>query len=230
MVKVISLIEAVSKIHDGDTLMVGGFMTNGSPENLIDTLVERNIQNLTLICNDTGFINKGIGKLVCNQQLTKIITSHIGTNKETGRQMMAGETEVTLVPQGTLAEQIRAAGFGLGGVLTPTGIGTRVEDNKQTLTLDGKKYLVERPLKADIALLYASKVDRFGNIIYYGSTNNFNDVMASAATVTIVEAEEIVEVGEIAPHEVMTPGIFVDYIVRGGGADHDERTETTFNS
>lgn len=222
--------EAVSKIGEGDTLMIGGFMANGSPKHLIDALVEANIKDLTLICNDTGFINKGGGKLVSNQQLAKVITSHIGTNKETGRQMMAGETEVTLVPQGTLAEQIRAAGFGLGGVLTPTGIGTRVEENKQTLTLDGKKYLVERPLKADISLLYASKVDRFGNMIYYGSTNNFNDVMASAATVTIVEAEEIVAVGDIAPHEVMTPGIFVDYIVKGGGTDHDERKEATFDS
>ena len=216
MDKLISLKEAISLIKDGDTIMVGGFMANGTPEKIINALVEANIKNLTLICNDTGFADKGVGKLVVNKQFKKIIASHVGLNKETGRQMSDGETEVVLVPQGTLIEQIRAAGYGLGGVLTTTGIGTLVEEGKQKVTVDGKEFLLEKPIFADVALLYASKVDKAGNMVYKGSENNFNHVMASAAKVTIVEAGELVEIGQINPNNIYTPGVFVNYIVEGG--------------
>lgn len=216
MSKVISIKEAISLIKDGDSIMIGGFMVNGTPETLVDALVEANTKDLTLICNDSGYADRGAGKLVSNKQFKKVIASHIGLNKETGRQMAAGETEVDLVPQGTLAERIRAAGFGLGGVLTPTGLGTLVEEGKEKVTVDGKEYLLEKPLAADVALLYAAKVDKAGNMVYKGAQNNFNNVMASAAKITIVEAGELVEVGELNPNEVVTPGIFVNYIVEGG--------------
>lgn len=216
MSKVVTLEEAISHIKDGDTIMIGGFMSNGTPEKLVDALVSANIKDITLICNDTGFVDKGAGKLVSNKQCKKIIASHIGTNKETGRQMTEGETEVVLVPQGTLVEQIRAAGYGLGGVLTATGIGTLVEEGKEKIIVDGKEYLVEKAMSADIALLYGAKVDKTGNIVYKGSANNFNNIMASAAKITIVEAEELVEIGGIDPSEVVTPNVFVNYIVDGG--------------
>jgi acetate CoA/acetoacetate CoA-transferase alpha subunit len=216
MGKLINIKEAVSKIKDGDTIMVGGFLANGTPERLIDALVESGVKDLTLICNDTSFVDKGVGKMVVSKQFKKIIASHIGTNKETGRQMNAGETEVILVPQGTLAEQVRAGGFGLGGVLTKTGIGTLVESGKQKVIVDGEEYLLEKPLKADVAILYGTKVDKNGNIAYKGSTLNFNNIMAAAAKITIVEAEEIVELGVLDPNSVSTPGVFVTYIVEGG--------------
>jgi len=217
--KVISTAQAVSLIKDGDTVMIGGFMANGSPENLIDALVAAGTKNLTLICNDSGLPDAGAGKLVVSKQFRKVIASHIGLNKETGRQMAAGETEVELVPQGTLVEQIRAAGYGLGGVLTGTGIGTLVEEGKQKVTVSGKEYLLEEPLHADVALLYANRVDKAGNMAYKGSENNFNHVMASAAKITIVEAGQLVEIGEIDPNHMGTPGVFVNYVVEGGGAN-----------
>jgi len=216
MNKLISLKEAVSLIKDGDTIMVGGFMANGTPEKLVDALVEAGTKNLTLVCNDSGYIDRGVGKLVATKQFKKIIASHIGLNKETGRQMSAGETEVELVPQGTLAERVRAAGFGLGGILTRTGLGTMVEEGKDKINIDGVDYLLEKPLFADVAILYANKVDKAGNLVYKGSGNNFNNVMAPAAKITIVEAGEVVEIGEIDPNIVITPGVFVNYIVDGG--------------
>jgi len=216
MDKVISLEKALSLVKDGDTVMVGGFMANGTPEKLLDALIASGKKNFTLICNDTAMPERGVGKLVVNKQFKKIISTHIGLNKETGRQMSAGETEVDLVPQGTLAERIRAAGFGLGGVLTPTALGTLVEEGKEKITVDGKVYLLEKPLFADVALLYAHKVDKAGNMVYKGSQNNFNNVMAAAAKVTIVEAGELVEIGQLDPNTVMTPGVFVNYIVDGG--------------
>lgn len=216
MNKVINSIdEALSSIKDGSTIMVGGFMANGTPEKLIDYLCEKNIKNLTLICNDTGFPDRGVGKMVMNKQFSRIIASHVGLNKETGRQMSAGETIVDLVPQGTLVERIRCAGYGLGGFLTPTGIGTLVEEGKEKISVNGKSYLLELPLKADVALLFASKADKSGNLIYKGSMNNFNNVMASAADITIVEAEEVVEIGDLDPHHIMTPGVFIDHIIDG---------------
>ena len=216
MDKVISLEKAISLVKDGDTIMVGGFMANGTPEKLLDALVASGKKDLTLICNDTATPEKGVGKLVVTKQFKKIIATHIGLNKETGRQMSAGETEVDLVPQGTLAERIRAAGFGLGGVLTPTAIGTLVEEGKEKITVDGKVYLLEKPLSADVALLYAHKADKAGNLVYKGSQNNFNNVMAAGAKVTIVEAGELVDIGKLDPNTVMTPGVFVNYIVDGG--------------
>ncbi|WP_066505101.1 CoA transferase subunit A [Abyssisolibacter fermentans] len=215
MKKHISIEEAVSKIKDGMTVMIGGFLGIGNPHKIIDALVEKGVKNLTLISNDTATPDIGIGKLIVNKQVKKIITSHIGTNKETGRQLNEGETEVVLVPQGTLAEQIRNGGAGLGGFLTPVGLGTEVEKGKQKIDIDGKVYILETPLRADVALIAGSKVDKKGNIYYNKSTRNFNPLMASAADIVIVEAENIVEVGKIDPNNVMTPSIFVDYIVGG---------------
>jgi len=216
MNKIITCQEAIDKIHDGATIMFGGFMGNGSAHTIIDAIVKKNIKDITLICNDSGLEDYGVGKLVVNKQVKKVIASHIGLNKETGRQMTAGEIEVDLVPQGTLIEQIRAHGYGLGGFLTKTGVGTLVEENKQKIEVDGEVYLLEKPLAADFAIIFGSTVDRQGNIVYKGSTNNFNHIMASAATVTIVEAEVVVEIGEIDPNSVVTPGVFVNYIVPGG--------------
>lgn len=216
MNKIISLDQAVDLIKDGDTVMVGGFMANGTPERIVDALVAKGTKNLTLICNDAGLPDKGVGKMVMTKQFSKIIASHIGLNREAGRQMNEGETIVELIPQGTLVEQIRAGGFGLGGFLTPTGIGTLVAEGKELLTVDGKDYLLEKPIKADVALIFANKVDEGGNLQYIGSENNFNQVMAANATTTIVEACEIVKSGDLDPNFVHTPGIFVDYIVEGG--------------
>ncbi len=215
MNKLISLDEAVSYIEDGMTVMIGGFLACGTPERLIDKLVEKGVKNLTLIANDTSFVDKGIGKLIVNKQFKKVIVSHIGTNKETGRQMNEGETEVVLVPQGTLAEQVRAGGVGLGGILTPTGVGTIVEEGKELITIDGQTYILEKPLNADVALIFGNVVDKKGNIYYKGTTRNFNPLMAMAAKKVIVEAEQIVEVGQIDPNHVVTPGIFVHHIVGG---------------
>jgi acetate CoA/acetoacetate CoA-transferase alpha subunit len=213
--KIGSIKDAVEKIKDGMTVMVGGFLGVGTPEALVDALVAKGVKNLTVICNDSAFPDRGIGKLIVNKQIKKLITSHIGTNPETGRQMNEGETEVELVPQGTLAERIRAAGAGLGGILTPTGVGTIVEQGKKKLEINGKEYLLELPIKADIALLKAEKADKKGNLIYRKSARNFNPIMATAADFVIVQVDEIVDVGEIDPDDVMTPGIFVDMIVRG---------------
>lgn len=213
MDKRITLKEAVDMIKDGSVIMVGGFLACGTPDKLIDALVSKGVKDLTLICNDTGTPERGVGKLVVTKQFKTIYATHIGTNKETGRQMMAGETEVHLIPQGTMAEQIRAAGYGLGGFLTATGVGTEVEKGKQVLEVDGKTYLLEKPLKADFALIYADVADTKGNLKYRGSTRNFNPVMAAAADVTIVEARKVVPVGEIDANDVVVPGAFVNYIV-----------------
>lgn len=214
--KKIDVKKAVDFIKDGDTVMIGGFLAVGTPEKIIDALVEKGTKNLTLIANDTAFTEKGIGKLVVSKQFKKIIASHIGTNRETGRQMTEGETEVVLVPQGTLAEQIRAGGYGLGGILTEVGLGTEVAEGKQVIELNGKEYLLEEAMRADVALIFANKADEKGNLVYHGSTRNFNTIMAAAADTTIVEAMEIVSVGEIDQDDVVVPGIFVDYIVDGG--------------
>jgi len=213
--KIKTVTEAVEYIKDGMSVMIGGFMGVGTPESIIDEIVRRGIRDLTVIANDTAFPDRGIGKLVANGNIKKVIASHIGTNPETGRKMNEGIIEVELIPQGTLAEQIRAAGAGLGGILTPTGIGTVVEKGKQKITIRGKEYLLEEPIRADVALLFGSKVDKSGNVIYNKSTRNFNPLLAAAADFVIVEAEEIVEVGEIDPNYVMTPSILVDVIVEG---------------
>lgn len=216
MEKVVTIDEAINHIEDGMTIMVGGFLSCGTPCKLVDALVEKGVKDLTLICNDSAFPDSGVGKLVVNKQIKKLIASHIGTNRETGNQMNAKEMEVKLVPQGTLAEQIRSAGAGLGGFLTPIGLGTVVQEGKQKIEVDGKEYLLELPLKADVALILGHRVDKSGNIVYDGATRNFNTLMATAADIVIVEAENLVEVGDIDPNHVVTPGLFIDYIVGGG--------------
>lgn len=211
-----SLNEVLEFITDGQTIMFGGFLAVGTPEMIIDGIVKKGVKDITVICNDSGFPDRGVGKLIANRQVKKVIASHIGTNVETGRQMNTGEIEVELVPQGTLVERIRAAGAGLGGVLTATGLGTIVANGKDIVIVDGKEYLLEKPLKADIAILAGSVVDKKGNVWYNKSTRNFNPIIATAADIVIVEAEKIVEVGGIEPENIMTPYIFVDYIVGRG--------------
>ena len=195
--------------------MIGGFMGVGTPHKIINIMVENGLKDLTIICNDTGLKDNGIGRLVYNKMVKKVITSHIGTNPETGRQMTEGEIIVDLVPQGSLAEKIRSGGAGLGGVLTPTGLGTIVEDGKQIVEVDGKKFLLEKPLRADVALILGHTVDTMGNIQYNNAARNFNPVMATAADLVIVEAENIVDVRTLNPNNIITPRIFVDYIVEG---------------
>lgn len=209
--------EAINLIKDGATIMVGGFLSCGAPSCLIDELANRKISNLTMISNDTTYPDADKGKLIVNKQVKKLITSHIGTNPETGKQMHSGELEVELVPMGTLIERIRAKGTGLGGILTPTGVGTVIEKNKQTMIVDGKKFIFEKPIGADFALIYGTKVDKFGNVAYYGTTRNLNTVMATAAETVIVEADEFVDC--LDPNDVIIPGVFIDYIVVKEGGD-----------
>jgi acetate CoA/acetoacetate CoA-transferase alpha subunit len=215
MSKVTTIAQAMENVQDGMTIMIGGFLGVGTPEMFVDELVAKGTKDLTVIANDTAFPDKGIGKLVVNDRLSKVIVSHIGTNPETGRQMNAGELQVELVPQGTLAEQIRAGGAGLGGVLTPTGLGTIVADGKTIINVEGREFLLEKPLKADVALIKAHTADTAGNLLFHRAGRNFNPLMAMAAKVVIVEAENIVEAGQVDPDQVMTPGILVDWIVQG---------------
>ena len=214
--KLIKLENLNEIVKDSMTVMVSGFMGCGSPHKIIDKLVELGVKDLTLVCNDTGFVDYGVGKIVVNKQFKKIQTSHIGLNPEAIRQLNDKETEFELIPQGTLAERIRSAGAGLGAVVTPTGIGTLVAEGKETIVIDDKEYLIEKPIKADIAIIGASKVDEKGNTYYSGSGRNFGPIMATAADVVIVEADEVAKVGEIDQEHVMTPHIFVDYIIDGG--------------
>lgn len=214
MNKLISLTEAVDKIKDGMVLMVGGFLTTGGPNSLMDKLSETPVKDLTIICNDAAFDNKGMGKLIANGQVRKIITSYIGSNTAAVDQMNGGTLEVEFVPQGTLAERVRAGGSGLGGVLTPTGLGTRVEEGKQVVEVDGKKFLLEKPLRADVALLGASMADESGNLYFKGTTRNFNPIMAMAADLVMAEAQEIMKNGGIQPENVHTPAILVDFIFK----------------
>ncbi|HGY9576751.1 TPA: CoA transferase subunit A [Vibrio harveyi] len=202
-----------SLLHDGMTIMIGGFMATGAPERLIDLLIKKDIKNIILISTDTGSPGRGSSRLIAEKRVKKLYASHIGTNPETGKQMNEGTLEVELVPQGTLAERIRSAGAGLGGVLTPTGLGTIVAENKRVIEIDGKQYLLEMPLKADLALIRGSKVDRRGNVFYSKTTQNFNPLMATAAETVVVEPEQIVELGDIEPEAVHTPSLYVDYIL-----------------
>ncbi len=215
MNKIVSLDVAMDHVKDGMTIMIGGFLGVGTPEKFIDELIKREIKDLTIIANDTSFVDKGLGRLINNKQVKKVIASHIGTNPETGRQMNDNEMEVELVPQGTLAERVRSGGTGLGGVLTPTGLGTMVEEDKQKIEVNGVTYLLETALRADVALLLGHKVDKKGNTLYEKSARNFNPLMAMAADTVIVLANSIVEVGDIDAENIITPGILVDYIVKG---------------
>ena len=214
--KVISVKDAVAKIPDGARIMVGGFMAVGTPHRLIDELVRQGKKGLTVIANDTAMPGRGIGKLVTAGALSAVVASHIGLNPETQQQMIAGKINVDLVPQGTLIERIRAGGFGLGGILTPTGVGTLAEKDKRKIEVDGKDYLLETPIRADFALIEAFLADYIGNLTYALTGRNFNPVIAMAADTVIVEAEHIVPVGVIAPDHVLTPSPLVDFIVSDG--------------
>jgi acetate CoA/acetoacetate CoA-transferase alpha subunit len=211
--------EAVAPVKDGAVIMVGGFMACGTPEILIDALVEKGVKGLTIICNDAGVPGRGVGKLLSQGQIKTLIASHVGLNPEVAQRMntdvAADKLECILVPQGTLAERIRAAGAGLGGFLTPTGVGTIVAEGKDVLKIDGREYLLEKPLRADFALIRASKIDKFGNAVFYGTTKNFNPLMATAADCVIAGACEIVETGGIDPNVIHLSGIFVDAIAGG---------------
>ncbi|HEX7088228.1 MAG TPA: CoA transferase subunit A [Vicinamibacterales bacterium] len=207
--------EAVAMIPDGATLMVGGFGVCGNPENLIAALERRGTRGLTVISNNAGIDGFGLGRLLANRQIRKMIATYVGENREFERQFLAGELEVELVPQGTFAERIRAGGAGIGGFYTPTGVGTIVAEGKETRVIDGKAYVLELPLKADFALVRAWKGDTRGNLVYRKTARNFHPMMATAARVTLAEVEHLVEAGEIDPDAVHTPGIFVTHILQG---------------
>jgi acetate CoA/acetoacetate CoA-transferase alpha subunit len=211
--KTIALKDAVAMIPDGASLMIGGFMGVGTPDRVIDELVRQGKRNLTVIANDTAMPGRGIGKLVSAGLIGRTVASHIGLNPETQQQMIAEKMAVDLVPQGTLIERIRAGGFGLGGILTPTGVGTVVEEGKRRIEVDGKSYLLETALRADFALVHAFLADYLGNLSYALTARNFNPVIAMAADTVIVTAEHIVPVGVIAPDHVVTPAPVVDYLV-----------------
>ena len=209
--------EAMEHIRDGMTLMVSGFGGIGSSCTLINEIIKKQVKDLTLISIDAGDPDVGPDHIVRSEQVKKLITSHIGATPTTGQLMNAGKLEVEFCPQGTLAERIRAGGAGLGGILTDVGIGTMVEEGKEKVTIGGVTYLVETALRADVAVIYAKKADAFGNLVYDKTARGLNPLMAMAADITIVDAEEIVPVGDIDPEDVITPGVFVDIIVHGGG-------------
>lgn len=214
MNKQLALNDLKDHVFDGMSIMVGGFMAVGTPETIIEEIVRLNIKDITIICNDAGFVDRGVGKLIVNGQVKKLIASHIGLNPKAGELMSNGLMHVELVPQGTLIEQIRCGGAGLGGVLTPTGIGTMVEEGKEIIEVNGKPYLLETALRADLALLYGSHVDEYGNVCYTKTTRNFNPIMATACDTVIVEARKIYP--QLDPDTVHTPHIFVDYIIEEG--------------
>jgi acetate CoA/acetoacetate CoA-transferase alpha subunit len=212
--KLCSISDFKKLLKDGMTLMVGGFMTDGTPEQLIDAVLECGVTNLTLINNDGGYPERGVGKLIGNGRVKTLIASHVGLNPTVAKLMNSGEMEVILVPQGTLAERIRAKGAGLGGVLTPTGLGTLVQEGKDVMEVDGKKYILEKPLAADLAIVEATYADKFGNGVNIGTTRNFNPVMALAADTVVLGTYEVKELGEVDPSTVTIYGVLVDYIVK----------------
>lgn len=214
---------AVAPIPDGATIMMGGFGLCGIPENLIGALHARGTKNLTAVSNNAGVDDFGLGVLLRSRQVTKMIATYVGENKEFERQFLAREIEVELVPQGTFAERLRAGGAGIGGFFTPTGYGTVVAEGKETRVIDGRGYVLERPLHADFAFVKAWKGDRLGNLVYHRTAQNFNPMMAAAAQVTIAEVEELVEPGGIDPDHVATPGIYVQHVVQG--TDYEKRIE-----
>jgi 3-oxoacid CoA-transferase subunit A len=215
--------EAVALIPDGASILVGGFGLCGIPENLIRALRERGTKNLTVISNNAGVDDFGLGILLKTRQIRKMIATYVGENHEFERQFLSGELEVDLVPQGTFSERIRAAGAGIGGFFTPTGYGTVVAEGKETRTIGGQSYVLELPLSADFALVKAYRGDRIGNLVYRKTARNFNPVMATAARTTIAEVEELVEPGELDPETIVTPGVYVRYILQGQG--YEKRIE-----
>ena len=221
---VLSAQEAVKCVKRGDSVMVGGFNYGGIPYTLTDALYDQGTDQLTLISNDTIYEFCGQGKLVAGGRCKKVIASHVGLNKTTGRLFHEGKIELELFPQGTYVEKIRAGGAGLGGFLTPTGVGTVVEDGKKVLEVGGKKYILELPLTADVALIRAFRADRMGNLTYTGTNKNFNPTMATAAKIVIAEVDEVVNVGELDPNNIATQGILVDMLVLKGDSVYASRT------
>jgi 3-oxoacid CoA-transferase subunit A len=221
--------EAVAQIPDGATVMVGGFGVCGNPENLLRALHARGTKGLTVISNNAGIDDFGLGRLLKARQIRKMIATYVGENREFERQFLAGELEVELVPQGTFSERIRAGGAGIGGFFTPTGYGTDVADGKETRVIDGRPYVLELPLKADFALVRGFRGDPHGNLVYRKTARNFNPMMASAARVTLAEVEHLVAAGEIEPDAVHTPGIFVRHILKGDAYERrvEKRTVRT---
>ena len=213
MKRAIKVDEAAALVPDGSAVLIGGFMGVGSPHRLIDALVDRGVKDLTVIANDSGKPGYGIGKLITAGAVSHLVASHIGLNPETQKKMMSGEITVDLVPQGTLVERIRAGGVGLGGILTATGLGTTVETGKQIIEVDGHRFLLEKPIKADFALIAARQADYVGNLEYTLTAHNFNPIMALAASIVIAEPDLIVPVGVIPPDAVKTPGVVVDYLL-----------------
>jgi 3-oxoacid CoA-transferase subunit A len=218
-----SAADAVSRIPDGAIVMIGGFGLCGIPENLIAAIRDRGTRDLTIISNNAGVDDFGIGVLLKTHQVRKMISTYVGENKEFERQCMTGELELDLVPQGTFAERIRAGGAGIGGFFTPTGYGTVVAEGKETRIIDGRPYVLEMPLKADFALIKAHRGDSLGNLVYRKTARNFNPMMATAAKITVAEVEELVEPGALDPDDIVTPGIFVRYILQGPG--YEKRIE-----
>ncbi|WP_121660750.1 CoA transferase subunit A [Metabacillus litoralis] len=214
--------EAVAEIKDTMTLMVGGFGLVGIPENLIKALRDKNVKDLTVISNNCGVDDWGLGLLLNNKQIKKMVSSYVGENKEFERQVLSGELEVQLTPQGSLAEKIRAGGAGIPAFYTPAGVGTPIAEGRETREFNGKEYLLEEALTADFSLIKAWKADKLGNVIYRKTAQNFNPIMAAAGKVTIVEVEEIVEVGELDPDAIHTPSIYVQGLIVG---EHEKRIE-----
>lgn len=221
---VVSAAEAVRSVKSGDTVMIGGFNYGGIPYTLVDALLEQGTDGLTMISNDTAYADVGHGKLVSQGRCKKVIASHVGLNKKTGEFYLSGQLELELLPQGTFVEKIRAAGFGLGGFLTPTGVGTVVQEGKQILEINGKKYLLELPMRANVALIRAYKADRMGNLIYRGTNRNFNPAMAAAADMVIAEVDSVVDVGELGPDDIVTQGVLIDMLVIKGDSYYASRT------
>ena len=213
MDKVTAIGNIISKIKSGDTIMVGGFASFGRPNKILTALLQSNIRDLTLISNCTSLPQTPLGLLVSERRFKKVIVSHIGTNPDTQNLVASGELELELVPQGTLVERVRSGGYGLGGVLTLTGLGTEVAENKQIIDIDGQEFLLEKPLKADIAIIKCAKADRMGNLVFHGTAFSHSLQMATAAKITLVEADEIVEPGYFNPNTIHSQSVFVDYIL-----------------
>lgn len=213
MVQVISATEAAAMVKPGSRIAIGGFLAVGAPETIIDAMVENENNNLHMIVIASDWENRGVGKLIVNRMVTSAQVSHMGTNKTIQAQMNAREIEIELIPQGTLMERVRAFGAGLGGILTPIGLGTIVEEGKQIISIEGVDYLLEPAIPSDFALIKAHKADKLGNLTYRKTARNSNPIMAMAGRITIAEVDEIVEIGELDPEEVITPGVFVNYLV-----------------
>ncbi len=227
---VITAGEAAAYISPGSSLMIGGFNYGGAPYTIIEALCESGVRDIDLICVDTSYFQTkvpgpvGVARLVTNGQLRSLVASHIGLNKKTQELYTSGELKIELIPMGTFVERIRAGGAGLGGILTPTGVDTVYEEGRDSVELDGRRYIIERPLKADVALIRAYRADAAGNLIYYGTNRNFNPTMATAAAKVVAEVDEVVPIGGIAPGDVVTPGIFIDALVLKGEGEYASRT------